>query len=203
FYYAGDNRSDFDPDGSFRTRQTVIVVPEEASSASGIASGTAPMEETGTTRQYASDALDDHSLNASDDDGVLQDCHLENDVGHASTSDMHIAVTRTSPHSVSAHIYGNASNPLIPDIVGWVRQIFAITWDYTINLDTSTQVTKWSIIEGCHDYFPAFQVYVNGQLIDGYSPGPGPWPDFNPAAFGLPNLGRFNQECVTKRGTLS
>ena len=111
-YFAGDNRSSFDPNGSFRARQLVTVVPDESASESGLAAGTMPKNEVGESKEYAQDALDNNGqLDSSDDDGVLGDCHLLDDEGTASNKDMHVAVSRLGPKKVSVHLYGSASNP--------------------------------------------------------------------------------------------
>lgn len=164
--FAGDDRG-FDPNAtSFRTRQTVGLVPEESSSSSGV--GTAPAELVGESKAYAPDALaGDNRVDPADDDAVLHDCHLLQDRGFASTSNMHVDVTRVNAHQVKAHLYGGAGNPLVsgaPDI----------DWDLTLTIDTSGSKPHWTL-SGKHDGFPAYEVYVDGQTLYTYSPGPGPY----------------------------
>jgi hypothetical protein len=162
--FAGDDRG-FDPNAtSFRTRQTVGVVPEQSASDSGI--GTPPSEQVGESKSYASDALADGKITSADDDAVLHDCHLLDDRGFASTSGMHVDVTRVNAHQVKAHLYGGAGNPLLIAP--------AIDWDLNLTIDTSGSKPHWTLT-GAHDGFPAYEVYVNGQTIYTYSPGPGPY----------------------------
>jgi hypothetical protein len=164
--FAGDDRG-FDPNAtSFRTRQTVGLVPEQSASSSGVSTPAA--EAVGESKAYAPDALaGDNRIDPADDDATLGDCHLLHARGTASTSNMHVDVTRVNDHQVKAHLYGGAGNPLV---VGAP----AIDWDLTLTIDTSGTAPHWTLA-GAHDGFPAYEVYVNGQTLYTYSPGPGPY----------------------------
>lgn len=165
-YFEGDDRS-FDPDAtSFRTRQLVTVIPNEATDSDGLKEGS-DQNLVGETRAYAPDALADGTIDASDDDGTLGDCTLLHDTGTASTGDMEIEVTRLGPDRVQVHLFGGAGNPLVfgaPDI----------DWDFTIEIDTSQDPPQWTLT-GSHDGFPAYEIYINGQTIYTYSPGTPPF----------------------------
>ena len=167
YVFAGDDRS-FDPNAtSFRTRQLVGVVPESSADADGLEDGSIA-ELVGPSKAYAPDALaGDNKITPADDDAVLHDCHLLDNVASASTSNMHVDVTRVNAHQVSVHLHGGAANPLVPAAP-------AIDWDLTVTIDTSGAKPHWTI-KGSHDGFPAYEVYVNGQTIYTYTPGPGPY----------------------------
>ena len=189
-YFAGDNRSSFDPNGSFRARQLVTVVPDESASESGLAAGTMPKNEVGESKEYAQDALDNNGqLDSSDDDGVLGDCHLLDDEGTASNKDMHVAVSRLGPKKVSVHLYGSASNPLVAPL--GVNVAPPVHWDFTVTIDTSGTQPSYSLTHACFTQFPAFEVFINNILVYGISPGDGPWPDWT-AAQGL-----YAQTCLS------
>jgi uncharacterized protein DUF3238 len=164
--FAGDDRG-FDANAtSFRTRQTVGLVSEQSASSSGV--GTPAVEAVGESKAYAPDALaGDDRIDPADDDATLGDCHLLHARGTASTSNMHIDVTRVNGHQVKAHLYGGAGNPLVAGAP-------AIDWDLTLTIDTSGATPHWTLT-GAHDGFPAYEVYVNGQTLYTYSPGPGPY----------------------------
>ncbi|HEX2095203.1 MAG TPA: DUF3238 domain-containing protein [Longimicrobiaceae bacterium] len=154
-YFEGDTRG-FDPNAtSFRTRQTVTVVPDGTLDPDGLKDGTSPANLTGTTRAYAPDALP--ILDAADDDGILGDCTLLHDVGQASTGAMSVAVTRTGSWSVRVRLAGSAANPL-------VAAAPAIDWDLMLDLDVGAGTPQWQLT-GLEDGFPAFELYVNGTPI--------------------------------------
>ena len=166
-FFAGDNRSFSATAGSYKTRQLVTVVAKEAADEDGIKDDTTPANLVGETKAYASDALEDGSIDAADDDGVLNDCHLLHDRGRASNASMRISVTRIDAHKVSAHLFGGAANPLV---IGAP----AIDWDFTITLDTSGSQPQWTL-QGAHDSFPAYEIYINNVSIYAFDPGPPPY----------------------------
>jgi hypothetical protein len=125
-------------------------------SATGIKPGTI-RNETGITKSYAPDAVADGVLTPSDDDAVLHDCHLLDDVGQASAAPMKLTVKRTGPSRLSVRLKGSIKNPLVPPAP-------TVDWDLTLIIDASSSPVKWAI-SGSHDQFPAFELYVNNQLI--------------------------------------
>jgi hypothetical protein len=166
-FFAGDNRGFSASATSFRTRQTVTVVSEQAVDADGIKDGTTPQNSVGQTRSYASDALDDGTINAADNDGTLNDCHLLHQTGLASTGAMQIMVTRTGAHEVRVRMFGGADNPLVAGSC-------SIDWDLTLTINTAGSTPQYTLV-GTHDGFPAYEVYVNGRSIYTFDPGPAPY----------------------------
>jgi len=153
-YFAGDTRG-FDPGSpSFRTRQTVTVVPDASLDADGVKDGVPVANQTGITRAYAANALP--ILDDADNDGVLYDCSLLHAVGQASNAAMSVVTTRTGPSSVRVHLTGSAADPLIPVVAP------SVDWDLTLDLDQATG--HWSL-SGLEDGFPAFEMYINGMPI--------------------------------------
>jgi hypothetical protein len=156
-FFAGDDRG-LDPTaGSFRTRQLVTVITEESVDVDGIKAGS-DQNLVGETKAYAPDALP--TIDASDDDGVLHDCHLLHDRDTASSSNMHINGSRIDAHTVSVHLFGSVGNPLInvPD------RLKTIDWDFTLSLDTSGSRPHWAL-QGVDDGFPSFEIYINDSAI--------------------------------------
>ena len=70
---------------------------------------------------------------------MLHDCHLLDNVASASTSNMHVEVTRVNAHQVSVHLHGGAANPLVPAAP-------AIDWDLT-GLPVPTELLVYTIDE--------------------------------------------------------
>ena len=162
-YFAGDARGFSSTATSFRGRQRVSVVTDDAD---GIKDETSPQNLVGESRSYAPDALADGRIDSADDDAVLGDCHLLHARGTASTSSMHITVTPVSAKVVRVRLFGGTSNPLLisPNI----------DWDLTLTIDASSLPTSWTLT-GAHDGFPAHEVYVNGQTLYTYDPGAPPY----------------------------
>ena len=166
-FFAGDDRAFSASATSFRTRQKVTVVSEEAVDPDGVKDGTTPQNLTGETRSYASDALDNGTIDSADNDATLNDCHLLHETGLASTGNMHIEVSRTGPHEVRVHLFGGAGNPL-------VFGSCSIDWDLTLTINTAGATPQYTLT-GRHDGFPAYEVYVNGTPIYLFDPGPQPY----------------------------
>jgi hypothetical protein len=169
-YYAGDDGG-FDANATaYRTEQNVTLVADAASDADGLADGTGPLNDTGTTYGYAGDALEDGRIDGADDDGVLGDCHLLHAVGKATTEDMRIAVNRVGPKQVLARFVGHAANPLVftPD------PSFGISWDLTVTVNAQGEKPQVTVL-GDHDGFPAYEVFVNDVRVYGWEPVPFPY----------------------------
>jgi hypothetical protein len=187
--FEGDNRGFSASATKFRTRQIVSVAADEAVDDDGLIAGT-DKNLVGATRSYAPDALADGKIDAADDDGVLGDCKLLHAEGTASTSDMHIDVTRIDEKKVQVHLHGGAGNPLVfgaPDI----------DWDFSLEIDVSGSSPTWTLT-GDHDGFPAYEIYINGKTIYTYSPGTPPF-GFNDLRALFPPL----DVSVSKSGTLN
>jgi Protein of unknown function (DUF3238) len=171
--FKGDDRT-FNPNAtSYRTRQLVTVITEKIFDPDGLFEGIRDNEAVppiGETRAYAPDALSNGvigKIDAADEDGIPDDCHLWHAAATASDTNMHITVSRINDHAVSAHLFGGASNPLV---VGACD----ISWDFTIRIDTSGSRPFWTVI-GMHDGFPAYEIYINGTSAYMYHPGPEPY----------------------------
>lgn len=171
-YFLGDNRTFSPTAGTYRGRQLVTVIPD-ATDADGLKDGTTPLNLVSESRAYAPDAIADGVIDAADNDGVLDDCHLLHERDTASNENMHIEVSRLSATQVRAHLFGGLGNPLV---VGAPTA----DWDFTITIDASSAVPSWTL-HGiptdfrAHDGFPAYEIYINNQLIYAYDPGPPPY----------------------------
>ena len=131
--FAGDDRGFLLNAESFRTRQSVTVVPDESVDEDGVKDGTIPESLTKETRAYASDALADNGrLDPGDDDGVLRDCHLLHDRDIAGTEEMFVDVVRTGEQEVEIRLHCGAANPLI-------RFSPAIDWDFILTINTNNK----------------------------------------------------------------
>jgi len=174
--FAGNNRihSDgtaaFSPTATaFRTRQLLVLVPDESVDPDGFKEGTY-QRFVGETKSYAPNALIDGRIDGEDDDGVEGDCHLLHQSGRASDETMLFAVRRISPHVVEVRLLGDVPNPIAngPDIVK------TITWNFIVTIDTSDETPRWNLA-GQHDGFPAYEIYINNIPIYTYDPGPPPY----------------------------
>jgi len=164
--FSGDNRGPDRLATSYRTRQLVTIIPDASADADGLKEGSVE-NLVGTTKAYADDALSDGIIDATDDDGVLDDCHLLHEIATATASNMAVVVTRVTNFVVSAHLFGGASNPLVSGSP-------EINWDFTITIDVSSSSPQWAVA-GEWDGFPAVEIYINDSLIYFSSPGPGPY----------------------------
>lgn len=164
-YFGGDARSFYPGAESYRARQAVTVVPDSSADPDGLASKEPP--QVGETLAFAPDAIEDGTLDESDIDDQLGDCHLLHARGSASTDGMTAEVTRMDEHSVAVSLSGSADNPL-------VKPSEAIDWDLVLIIDTSGDEPTWQLT-GVHNLFPAFEMYVNGEEIYTYSPGTPPY----------------------------
>lgn len=170
-YLDGDDRG-FDPNSQdYRLKQLVNVVTG-ASDADGIKDGTTPQNLVGVSEAYAPNAVADGKLDESDDDGVLGDCHLLHLRDQASNENMHITVNKISDNTVVVNMHGGAGLPFKPKHFGSPAP--EINWEYTITIDTSGEHPTCRI-EGQHDGFPAYEVYINGKRIYEYWPGDPPY----------------------------
>ena len=168
-WYKGDDRSFDFASKSYRTSQGVTVAPDETFDSDGLVGDTLH-NRTGVTKGFAEDALANGALDAADED-VLDDCHLLHKTGSALTDRMRVTVTRTGPEAVRVRFVGSAQDPLVP-LYEWVQQRFdrpgTVDWDVALTIDVNEN--RWRLL-GWHDDFPAFEIFVNGQLVYGVDPG--------------------------------
>jgi hypothetical protein len=152
--FAGDDRGFSPTSDSFRTRQLALKADHEPN-------------KTGPTKEYAMDALRDGVINRKDDDGSLNDCHLLHDVDKASNAGMFINVSAVDNNALTVRMFGGAGNPLVPSP--------EISWDFEVSIVSKGMGFLWQL-EGNHDCFPAFEIYVGTHPIYLYDPGPPPYP---------------------------
>lgn len=162
--YKGDaNR------GSYRTTQSILVVPDKQFSNNFFAN-------TGATRNYgfgspagganstlssdpASPDIYNGPYTGADEDGNADDCFKWNARGHASTADMQThGVTFPRSNQAVVTLSGNSSNPLEP-------QIGSIDWNATITLDTTDPSHPTAQVSITHTCYPAHIVKVNGVIV--------------------------------------
>jgi hypothetical protein len=152
--YKGDlNR------GTFRTSESVFVVPDAPLF-------TNQVEQTGTTENYGfGSPVHLPNLSSADEDGLYNDCHLANEIGHAGTSGMNISVTfpDTDPYTATVGMWGGAPDPLI-------SYAWPITWNMAIFLDDAAVTAPTAYVVASHTCYPAHTVTVNGTVIYNYTP---------------------------------
>ena len=88
-----------------------------------------------------------------------------------------VTITHPASRVVQAEFVGQASNPLANPLApqienpnpAWAGPIY---YDITVKIDASTTPPTYTLT-GNHKLFPAYEVYINGQLVHNYSPIPG------------------------------
>jgi hypothetical protein len=157
--YAGDHRN-FDPfSKNYRSFQEVAV------SASAGKATTMPFYGAGTTVRYSDDALasDRYSLIG---DGVLNDCHLTDQVKPGSISG-NTAISGGGG-TIQANLYGSATNmattwgPYATPSINW-------NVTYSINAVSNPSYPAYTF-SYTHDCFPAYEAYIGTQQIYGFKP---------------------------------
>ena len=163
-FFKGDNRG-FDPAAnSFRLRQRLTVITDEAVDPDGLKEGTI-QNLVGQSRSYAEDALDDGVIDDNDEDGIANDCTLFHDSGTAAPDNMEVEVFRETPTKVFIRMEGGPGMPL-----SLAAQVFGrVDWLVTLTIDTVTEPPEW-VLAGTHDGFPAYELYINDMEIYRYSP---------------------------------
>jgi glucodextranase-like protein len=157
-FFKGDNRSSSSAFGaSSRGAQQITLVPEQCKDPDGFKEGSYA-QRNDQTRAYASDALDDGTINAADDDGVANDCKLFHNSGFAGTGTFRFSTTRVGPHAVKVLLDGSPADPLI-------ALSPHIDWTLEITIDTSNPDVPRYTITGTHDGFPDHEIYINGRQV--------------------------------------
>ena len=176
-YYRGDTRSFGATATSYRVRQKLTVIPDagatESVDAAGLKTGSI-QNLIGQSRSYADDALlNNGTLDDGDNDDIEDDCVLFHKAATAQVTQGHpmtVTVNRINEHKVEVHLTGGPPNPLSE----LARLVATLDWDFTITIDTSGDKPHWTL-EGAHDGFPAYEIYINDVAIDTYSPGTPPF----------------------------
>jgi hypothetical protein len=157
----------FDPDAeTYRTRQLVVVEPDEDVDEDGFVSAENTVR---PTRAYARDALLDGFINDADDDGVAGDCRLFHQEASARPELMDVVVDRLAEDVVMIRLAGGPGQPLFPPF-GRPE----INWELTLIVDATGPRTRWVVV-GEHDGFPAYELYLKGERIYEYWPGDPPY----------------------------
>ncbi|HEY6971188.1 MAG TPA: IPT/TIG domain-containing protein [Candidatus Angelobacter sp.] len=160
----GDGRGfSSSPGASFRIQDLAVVNTEKKYSSDGLISDT---PSTGLSRNFAEDAVYDGSLGPDDLDAVLHDCHLLDDQGQADTSGITATVTRISDDKIKVHLEGEKADPLFLIAAD-------IEWSLDLTIDNSGTQTMYQL-EGSKKGFPAYEMYINDQSIDGFNSMPSP-----------------------------
>lgn len=76
----------------------------------------------------------------------------------ASTSGMHCTPQRISSNAVRLTCAGAANNPLVPGSPD-------IDYHFTIRFDLGDQQVLWTLEQGCHDPFPAYEVWLDNSAV--------------------------------------
>ena len=171
-YYRGDTRSFDAMATSYRVRQKLTVIPDSETNqtvdAAGLKTGSI-QNLIGQSRSYADDALlNNGTLDDGDNDDIEDDCVLFHKAATATVTQSHgmvVTVNRINEHKVEVHLTGGPPNPLSVA----AQLVATLDWDLTITIDTSGDKPHWTL-EGAHDGFPAYEIYINDIEIDTYSP---------------------------------
>jgi hypothetical protein len=169
--FAGDDRG-FDVDASsYRAKQVVTVIPDEAEDADGLLEGSKQNLEGMTESFVASHALADGRIDDRDRDGVLGDGKFKHGEIYANTDGMIIDdPIRLGPHSVFIRlrtaVTGGPRNRLV---IGAP----SIDWEFGITIDTSGPEPIYEVV-GSWDGYPAAELYINRQPVFTFTPGDGP-----------------------------
>jgi hypothetical protein len=168
--FAGDDRG-YDVDAkSYRAKQVVTVVPDEAQDADGLLEGSKQNLGGASESFVAQHALADGRIDDRDKDGSLGDCYLEHGEIPVGTEGMIIdGPVRLGPHSVSIRlrtaVTGGPRNRLVAGSP-------SIDWDIGITIDTTGPEPTYEVV-GSWDGYPAAELYINRQPVFTFTPGNG------------------------------
>ena len=186
--FEGDNRIGGTParapwskDGSHRTQQKLNVIPfRNMGDADGLEDNaynadslTGPknssfLNHVGTTHRYEKTSSLDASGNltaAARSDTVLGDATLKTGEGIASNLGMKVIPTWLGDNKIKIRCEVKVGNPLAPTLLG--NEIDYI-FDVTIDL-TDANAPRYSL-EGRHDGFPAYEVYIGTKRVFEHDP---------------------------------
>lgn len=155
-----------------RQKVTVLTFQED-----GIVKDGTSENLTGKTRSYDKATSLDASgkLTPQAKADTVKGAPLMIDEALAGTGGMTISVTRLTDRKVEAYFRAAANNPLItsPDI----------DWEFTIIIDSTDPMNPTYSLQGTHDGFPGYDIYIDSQFIFGHNPtltGEGPFSLFPP-----------------------
>ncbi|MBC7782471.1 MAG: fibronectin type III domain-containing protein [Burkholderiales bacterium] len=172
---TGNGPAEFDEENTrFKTRQIAdlefVVDPNEPSAGNLLLVPSSISAQTGISVRYnASTSTVGHSglpifdpwvtiSQAAMDDDILDDDVLKVDVGQAGTGGMTMSTRSIDSRTIEITIVGEAGNPLAVAAP-------AINYDLvlTIQVNADGYLNWW--IEGAHDGFPCYEVYLYHELI--------------------------------------
>jgi hypothetical protein len=84
-------------------------------------------------------------------------------------------VTHTSSRVVTVELVGKATDPLANPLAPTIETpdpAPPLFYDITVKIDGTTNPPTYTLT-GSHELYPAYEVYINGQLIHDYTPIPG------------------------------
>ncbi len=168
--FAGDDRG-FDVDSpSYRARQVVTVIPDEAEDADGLLEGS-KRNLGGITESFdGALALADGRIDDEDRTGAAGGRRIKHEEIAVGTDGITVDdPIRLGPHCVSVRlrtgITGGPRNRLIAGSP-------SIDWDIRITIDTSGPEAMYEVA-GTWDGYPAAELYINRQPVFTFMPAPG------------------------------
>jgi hypothetical protein len=146
------------PDGQGGTKLQQVEIPDPQDA-----------QDAGISRSFTLSALVNGILgriDITDYDGVLGDCFLLHGAKRCDTDRMSVTATPSqhSPDLWGVNFNGKSTNGLVTLLAP------AIDWrNLRVNIDASTAKPE-VLINGQHDQFPAYEVYINDEPIYRFSP---------------------------------
>ena len=158
--FKGDNRSFEYAAESYRTEHRFLLMPHQESDDDGLLEESKDIGTTFTYQKSSSVVGDQLRQEAREDQIRFAPFMVDFDTG--STSDLDFEVLRVNEKAVKLRATCAAGNPLFSELV-----VPDIDYDFTLTIDASSQGYLWCTIQGCHDGFPSYEIYVNGRLVLG------------------------------------
>lgn len=195
YFYAGDMRKDpldgvfnsgipiFQKGAGYRLRQRVAVtiLPgyDDDGSQEKEQSNNRRSSIVGLTKQYPASAIVGGSPGTPD--AHLSPTAVPDNTGLATPTIASVTVTHPTHRVVTAEIKCEASNPLVSS-----SSRAPIYYGITITVDASNPTQPRYTLSGDHKLFPAYEVYINKQLVHDYSPIPGHYDEWELADLSYP-----------------
>jgi hypothetical protein len=154
----------------YRTRQRVTLeqVPDGNGGTKLQQVESIPFQRAGISRSFTFEALQHGVVGRIDksDYDPLHDCYLRHDEHRGNTDKMNVIATPSqhSPNLWGVNFNGKSTNGLVTLLAP------AIDWqNLQVNINASTAKPE-VLINGQHDQFPAYEVYINDEPIYRFSP---------------------------------